>query len=213
MEITDEAIENYVDEDLSTYDKKETQKLIEEDGWRENNTYWAQSISMEWKGLTNDKVRILEQSFMNDFSVEEACHQAGISISTFMNSYNNNIDFKNRMNAARDFPFRMWKKKIMQAISSKDFNDYEFILKRIKSRQPSWYWEQQVFQEHNEALTQEDDELLKEILVDKWDERTLAEIKKQEEEEQENEFNKQINDFLADTEQPDAFAWETDFDI
>ena len=44
---------------------------------------------------------------MNDFSVEEACHQAGISISTFMNSYNNNIDFKNRMNAARDFPFRM----------------------------------------------------------------------------------------------------------
>ena len=39
-----------------------------------------------------------------------------------------------------------------------------------------------------------------------YTERTLAEIKKQEEEEQENEFNKQINDFLADTEQPDAFA-------
>ena len=35
MEITDEAIENYVDEDLSTYDRKETQKLIEEDGWKE----------------------------------------------------------------------------------------------------------------------------------------------------------------------------------
>lgn len=213
MEITDEAIENYVDEDITTYDKKQTQKLIEEDNRKENNTYWTQGISIEWKWLTNDKVRLLEQSFMNDFSVEEACHQAGISVSTFINAYNNNPEFKSRINAARDFPFRLWKKKIMQAIASKDFNDYEFIFKRIKSRQPWRYWEQQIFQEHNEALTQEDDDLLKEILIDKWDEKTLAEIKKQEQEEQENEFNKQINEFLADTEQPDAFTWETDLDI
>ena len=213
MEITDEEIENYIDEWISEINRKKTQQLIEEDGWKENNTYWAQGISIEWKWLTNDKVQILEQSFMNDFSVEEACHQAGVSLSTFMNAYNNNIEFKNRINAARDFPFRLGKRKIMQAIWSKDFNDYEFILKWLRTRQPSRYWEQQVFQEHNEALTQEDDELLKEILVDKWDERTLAEIKRQEEEEQENEFNKQINEFLADTEQPDAFSWETDLNI
>ena len=83
-----------------------------------------------------------------------------------------------RVNSARDFPFRIGKKKIMQAISSQDFNDYEFILKWLKLRQPKVYWEQQTIQfQWTETLNDDDKELLKEILIDKWDERTLEEIK------------------------------------
>ena len=200
MEITPEEIENY-QEDMrnftdNSFDKKEARKLIKEE-WR-----WGRM-----KLLSQDKVQVLEQAFMNDFSVEEACHQAWIAVSTFINYYNNNAEFKDRINAARDFPFRLWKKKIMEAVASKDFNDYEFILKWLRQRQPQWYWDQPSFQEHNEALTQEDDELLKQILIDKWDERTLDEIKKQEQIEQESEFSKQNNSFLEDTDTPDAFGW------
>lgn len=204
MEITPEEIENY-QEDIrnftdNSFDKKETRKLIEKEWW--------------WKWLTRqmtqDKVQILEQAFMNDFSVEEACHQAGIPVSLFVNYYNNNLEFKDRINSARDFPFRLWKKKIMEAVASKDFNDYEFILKWLRQRQPQWYWDTPQFQEHNEALTQEDDELLKQILIDKWDERTLDEIKKQEQLEQESEFSRQIDSFLTNTDTPDAFGWTED---
>ena len=59
----------------------------------------------------------------------------------------------------------------------------------------------------------EKDSAKKEILVDKWDERTLAEIKRQEEEDRESEFAKQIDEFLLNTEAPDAISWETDFDL
>ena len=102
----------------------------------------------------------------------------------------------------------------MQAVTSNDFNDYEFILKRLKLRQPKIYWEQQTIQfQWTETLNDEDKALLQEILVDKWDERTLEEIKKQEMEEQESEFAKQIDNFLSNTETLDAFGWETDTDL
>ena len=151
---------------------------------------------------------------LSDFTIEEACHQAGIPISTFYSNYYQNEEFKTRINAARDFPFRIWKRKIMQAVTSNDFNDYEFILKRLKLRQPKIYWEQQTIQfQWTETLNDEDKALLQEILVDKWDERTLEEIKKQEMEEQESEFAKQIDNFLSNTETLDAFGWETDTDL
>ena len=99
----------------------------------------------------------------------------------------------------------------MQAISSQDFNDYEFILKWLKLRQPKVYGEQQTIQfQWTETLNDDDKELLKEILIDKWDERTLEEIKQQEAEEQESEFAKQIDDFINNAEELDAFSWETD---
>ena len=102
----------------------------------------------------------------------------------------------------------------MQAISSQDFNDYEFILKWLKLRQPKVYWEQQTIQfQWTETLNDDDKELLKEILIDKWDERTLEEIKQQEAEEQESEFAKQIDDFINNAEELDAFSWETDQDL
>jgi len=44
---------------------------------------------------------------MSDFTIEEACHQAGIPISTFYSNYYQNEEFKTRINAARDFPFRI----------------------------------------------------------------------------------------------------------
>lgn len=210
MELTEEEIKKYQSdpywEEWNTFNKQKTRDLIEEE-W-----FWA--VQRPKTVLTEDKVQVLEKSLMSDFTIEEACHQAGIPISTFYSNYYQNEEFKTRINAARDFPFRIWKRKIMQAITSNDFNDYEFILKRLKLRQPKIYWEQQTIQfQWTETLNDEDKALLQEILVDKWDERTLEEIKKQEMEEQESEFAKQIDNFLSNTETLDAFGWETDTDL
>lgn len=210
MELTEEEIKKYQSdpywEEWNTFNKQKTRDLIEEE-W-----FWA--VQRPKTVLTEDKVQVLEKSLMSDFTIEEACHQAGIPISTFYSNYYQNEEFKTRINAARDFPFRIWKRKIMQAVTSNDFNDYEFILKRLKLRQPKIYWEQQTIQfQWTETLNDEDKALLQEILVDKWDERTLEEIKKQEMEEQESEFAKQIDNFLSNTETLDAFGWETDTDL
>lgn len=210
MEITAEEIKKYQEDPLwaewNKFHKEETKKLIEEEK-RDKNRVPARI-------LTEDKISILEKSLMADFTVEEACHQAWISISQFYNNYYQNEEFKTRINAARDFPFRIGKKKVMQAITSPDFNDYEFILKWLKLRQPKIYWEQQTIQfQWTETLNDEDKALLQEILIDKWDERTLEEIKKQEAEEQESEFAKQIDEFLSNAEDLDAFSWETDQNI
>ena len=210
MELTEEEIKKYQSdpywEEWNTFNKQKTRELIEEE-W-----FWA--VQRPKTVLTEDKVQVLEKSLMSDFTIEEACHQAGIPISTFYSNYYQNEEFKTRINAARDFPFRIWKRKIMQAVTSNDFNDYEFILKRLKLRQPKIYWEQQTIQfQWTETLNDEDKALLQEILVDKWDERTLEEIKKQEMEEQESEFAKQIDNFLSNTETLDAFGWETDTDL
>ena len=210
MELTEEEIKKYQSdpywEEWNTFNKQKTRDLIEEE-W-----FWA--VQKPKTVLTEDKVQVLEKSLMSDFTIEEACHQAGIPISTFYSNYYQNEEFKTRINAARDFPFRIWKRKIMQAVTSNDFNDYEFILKRLKLRQPKIYGEQQTIQfQWTETLNDEDKALLQEILVDKWDERTLEEIKKQEMEEQESEFAKQIDNFLSNTETLDAFGWETDTDL
>lgn len=210
MELTEEEIKKYQAdpywEEWNKPDIKKAKDLIEEE-W-----FWA--IQRPKTVLTEDKVQVLEKSLMSDFTIEEACHQAGIPISTFYNNYYQNEEFKSRINAARDFPFRIWKRKIMQAVTSNDFNDYEFILKRLKLRQPKIYGEQQTIQfQWTETLNDEDKALLQEILIDKWDERTLEEIKKQEMEEQESEFAKQIDSFLTNTETLDAFGWETDTDL
>lgn len=210
MELTEEEIKKYQSdpywEEWNTFNKQKTRDLIEEE-W-----FWA--VQRPKTVLTEDKVQVLEKSLMSDFTIEEACHQAGIPISTFYSNYYQNEEFKTRINAARDFPFRIWKRKIMQAVTSNDFNDYEFILKRLKLRQPKIYGEQQTIQfQWTETLNDEDKALLQEILVDKWDERTLEEIKKQEMEEQESEFAKQIDNFLSNTETLDAFGWETDTDL
>ena len=210
MELTEEEIKKYQSdpywEEWNTFNKQKTRDLIEEE-W-----FWA--VQRPKTVLTEDKVQVLEKSLMSDFTIEEACHQAGIPISTFYSNYYQNEEFKTRINAARDFPFRIWKRKIMQAVTSNDFNDYEFILKWLKLRQPKIYWEQQTIQfQWTETLNDEDKALLQEILVDKWDERTLEEIKKQEMEEQESEFAKQIDNFLSNTETLDAFGWETDTDL
>ena len=210
MELTEEEIKKYQSdpywEEWNTFNKQKTRDLIEEE-W-----FWA--VQRPKTVLTEDKVQVLEKSLMSDFTIEEACHQAGIPISTFYSNYYQNEEFKTRINAARDFPFRIWKRKIMQAVTSNDFNDYEFILKWLKLRQPKIYGEQQTIQfQWTETLNDEDKALLQEILVDKWDERTLEEIKKQEMEEQESEFAKQIDNFLSNTETLDAFGWETDTDL
>lgn len=210
MELTEEEIKKYQSdpywEEWNTFNKQKTRDLIEEE--------WFWTVQRPKTVLTEDKVQVLEKSLMSDFTIEEACHQAGIPISTFYSNYYQNEEFKTRINAARDFPFRIWKRKIMQAVTSNDFNDYEFILKWLKLRQPKIYGEQQTIQfQWTETLNDEDKALLQEILVDKWDERTLEEIKKQEMEEQESEFAKQIDNFLSNTETLDAFGWETDTDL
>lgn len=191
--ITDEEIENYHDDPFanSVYDKKETQKLMEEE-WRGIKRNSTRTV------MTNDKMQILEQAFMADFTIEEACHQAWINIATFNHYYNENEEFRERINASKDFAFRMWKKKIMQAISSSDFNDYEFILKWLRMRQPKLYWEQQEFVQHQESLTAEDNMLLQEILIDKGSSETLDEIKIREEKEAEQLLSEEIDLFLED---------------
>lgn len=210
MELTEDEIRRYQEDPLgnewNAFNKKQAKQLIEEENW------WRRMSPRT--AIDENQLSTLEKSLMSDFTIEEACHQAWINLSTFYTNYYQNEEFKNRVNSARDFPFRIGKKKIMQAISSQDFNDYEFILKWLKLRQPKVYWEQQTIQfQWTETLNDDDKELLKEILIDKWDERTLEEIKLQEAQEQESEFAKQIDDFINNAEELDAFSWETDQDL
>ena len=89
MELTEEEIKKYQSdpywEEWNTFNKQKTRDLIEEE-W-----FWA--VQRPKTVLTEDKVQVLEKSLMSDFTIEEACHQAGIPISTFYSNYYQNEEF------------------------------------------------------------------------------------------------------------------------
>jgi len=83
--------------------------------------------------LTEEVVRKFEEAFKNDFTDTEACLYAQISRETYYFHKSKNKIFSDKMDTAKQFPFFLAKKNIMQAIQKGMVEDsWKFLSKRQK---------------------------------------------------------------------------------
>ena len=103
------------------------------------NTNKDYSPTKRWRPskLNDITVGKLEEVFKRDWSVSEACSYAGIHRDTYYEYLNKNKEFSDRMERARAFPFIYAKKKLFEAINSKDINiAAKYALEFLKRRDP-----------------------------------------------------------------------------
>src|SRR4051812_14349545 len=88
--------------------------------------------------LTQDVIRKLEEAFCMDATDGEACAFAGISEASYYHHRKENEDFSDQMDRAKQFPFMLAKKGLLQALKEGDGN---LLLKWLKNRQRDRYHE------------------------------------------------------------------------
>ena len=79
-------------------------------------------IKKRWRPSKINEIVVgkLEEIFKKDWNVSEACLYAGINRDTYYENLRKNKEFSDRMERARMFPFIYAKKKLFEAIGSKD---------------------------------------------------------------------------------------------
>jgi len=81
-----------------------------------------------------DTVKKLEEIFMIDWTVSEACSYAWISRVTYYDWIDKDEEFSNRMEAAKDYAFILARKTLMSWVKSGDTKCAVEILKRRDKR-------------------------------------------------------------------------------
>ena len=97
--------------------------------------------SKRWRPtkINEESVGKLEEIFKRDWNVSEACSYAGIHRDTYYQNLKKNKEFSDRMERARMFPFIYAKKKLFEAIGSKDPNiSAKYALEFLRRRDPEW---------------------------------------------------------------------------
>ena len=98
-------------------------------------------IKKRWRPSKINEIVVgkLEEIFKRDWNVSEACLYAGINRDTYYENLKRNKEFSDRMERARMFPFIYAKKKLFEAIGSKDLNiAAKYALEFLKRRDPEW---------------------------------------------------------------------------
>ena len=98
-------------------------------------------IKKRWRPSKLNEIIVgkLEEIFKRGWNVSEACSYAGINRDTYYEYLKRNKEFSDRMERARIFPFIYAKKKIFEAISSKDINiSAKYALEFLRRRDPEW---------------------------------------------------------------------------
>ena len=82
----------------------------------------AENQISKWHGakITEEHYRIIEDVLRMDWTLEEACMLAGISIPSYYNHREKNPDFARRMDAARQFPKLVARAAVMRRIRQWD---------------------------------------------------------------------------------------------
>lgn len=88
--------------------------------------------------MTAEVILKLEEAFKCDATDGEACAFAGIGESTYYAQRDSNEAFREQMDRAKQFPFMLAKKTVMQAMNDKDGG---LAMKWLKNRQRDRYHE------------------------------------------------------------------------
>src|SRR4051812_9405700 len=92
----------------------------------------ALSVGGRPSSFTDDLVKKLEEAFMIDATITEACAFANISRQAYYDQCERDPKFLDRMERAQQFPFMMAKKVVFQAMQ---LNDGALALKFLDRRQ------------------------------------------------------------------------------
>ena len=98
-------------------------------------------IKKRWRPSKINEIVVgkLEEIFKRDWNVSEACLYAGINRDTYYENLKKNKEISDRMERARMFPFIYAKKKLFEAIGSKDLNiAAKYALEFLKRKDPEW---------------------------------------------------------------------------
>jgi hypothetical protein len=85
--------------------------------------------------LTDETVKSLEEAFLMDCSVEEACFMAKISKQTYYNWVSSFPDFKERFDGCRQNPFLIARKTIFDNLNKEDTAKW-YLERRSKDFKP-----------------------------------------------------------------------------
>lgn len=80
--------------------------------------------------MTEPTVQKLEQALREGFSVEMACHVSGISRSTYYSHVDNDPEFMNKMELAKNWVTERAKQVLAQAVESGDLKAAQWWLER-----------------------------------------------------------------------------------
>lgn len=103
---------------------------------------FAEKNERRWRPkLTEEHFSILEQCLRLDFTVQEACDAAWISVSSYYGHYNKDEDFALRMDRAKDFPKMAARTAVMKRIWQWDAKTaLRFLELRDKQRYNTIPW-------------------------------------------------------------------------
>lgn len=154
-------------------DRKHKETIIDKNGRKV--TY---RLKKNWKKdtwnptkKTEKLITQLEELFMVDCNIKEACSQVGISMQTYYEWREQDKDFAERMDKAKERPQIFAKQKLMMLMNSKNEkivtqNTLEFL----KNRSPDWKTKQEIKVEWNiqQEINEEDKEILQSIADRLW---------------------------------------------
>lgn len=101
--------------------------------------------------ITEEVVRKLTEGFHDDFTVEEACRNAGIAKTTFYEECKRDPAFADEMDRAQDYPLILAKKRLLNAIKNPESDD-GLSLKFLERRQRDRY-SPKIIEEHTGEVT------------------------------------------------------------
>lgn len=106
------------------------------------------------RAITPEVVAKLIDGFHNDFTIEEACRNAGISKDTYYDELKRNPKFSDEMDRAQDYPFIMAKKNLLRAVKS---GSASYSMSFLERRQRDRYAPKQITEHQGHvALTYEE---------------------------------------------------------
>lgn len=99
----------------------------------------------------------------DDYSIAEACHEAGFSRQTYLNYYNNDEDFRRWVDFAKTKMIRDAKSKVHKWVQNDE--TWEFSLKVLKARCPE-EWNTQRTENKHEVVAEVEHKTVDEMLVE-----------------------------------------------
>lgn len=130
--------------------------------------FWEDDArSLPWNRITEEQIEKLITAIEHDFTIWEACAEAGVSRQTYQNYYKNDEMFRWKIDFAKSKLVRDAKTKVHEWVAND--KTWEFSLKVLKARCPEQYNTQKI-ETKNEVIAEVEHRSVDEMLVEYYNE-------------------------------------------
>ena len=132
--------------------------------YKKRRIFWEDDAkSVPWNKITEEQLEKLVTAIEHDFTITEACAEAGVSRQTYQNYYRDNEMFRWKIDFAKSKLVRDAKTKVHEWVENDE--TWEFSLKVLKARCPEQYNTQRIESKH-EVIAEVEHKTVDEMLVE-----------------------------------------------